>query len=546
MRKYIFLLLFLISFNHISAQNKTLILDGTYLGKNLYVYNPFANEAVYCIKEVYINGKKSNAIVTLTAFTIDFPKEGIALNTKVHIEFIHDESCTPNIFDKDAINPNKVIPSSVSTIGKKSVSASFNGDGKKEVTNQQKFDIQTDFIKFIHYSGEKDKHIIDYKNLKELYLSKQINLLTKGIPNGFWVITNTNHKFSFILEYKAKKWLDSLSLVFARQHKFELVKEKNHFTNVTKKDAKGNISKIKLKESYSVDFDNQKINEGYDFPDRSFTPDDYRLATPLTTDTILSSGYYWNGLKIGVWTSYSKNGRIKSKILYVLGKPKGMAMMFYDDGSIAEQGQWENNRWQGTYQLFSKSGELQSQISFNSGGLSEGFVRKYHKNGLIESISVRKNGLEQGYTISFDSTAKLIKTAFCLYGVCKDTILKDTSEIEMLLAFARQENQTIFKKKLLFSTQKDLQAEEKQKRYLLGGIALAFLFVISLIWFLLRIKKSNQIIQQQKKEVELKNNLVEEKQKEILDSIHYAKRIQRALITNENYIDKHLKRLMKK
>ncbi len=36
---------------------------------------------------------------------------------------------------------------------------------------------------------------------------------------------------------------------------------------------------------------------------------------------------------------------------------------------------------------------------------------------------------------------------------------------------------------------------------------------------------------------------IEEKQKEILDSIHYAKRIQTALLTHENYFDKNLNRL---
>jgi tetratricopeptide (TPR) repeat protein len=46
--------------------------------------------------------------------------------------------------------------------------------------------------------------------------------------------------------------------------------------------------------------------------------------------------------------------------------------------------------------------------------------------------------------------------------------------------------------------------------------------------------------------VELKhaNKIISEKNKEILDSINYAKRIQEALITNERYIEKTLKRLM--
>ena len=56
-------------------------------------------------------------------------------------------------------------------------------------------------------------------------------------------------------------------------------------------------------------------------------------------------------------------------------------------------------------------------------------------------------------------------------------------------------------------------------------------------------QKANIIITGQKNEVEAQKQLIEEKQKEILDSIRYAKRIQQALITNEIYIHKHIKRL---
>jgi hypothetical protein len=41
-------------------------------------------------------------------------------------------------------------------------------------------------------------------------------------------------------------------------------------------------------------------------------------------------------------------------------------------------------------------------------------------------------------------------------------------------------------------------------------------------------------------------DLVEEKQKEILDSIYYARRIQRALITSEKYIENKLGKLIKR
>lgn len=61
-------------------------------------------------------------------------------------------------------------------------------------------------------------------------------------------------------------------------------------------------------------------------------------------------------------------------------------------------------------------------------------------------------------------------------------------------------------------------------------------------------KKSNDIITRQKSEVEKQKQLaderreiVEEKQKEILDSITYARRIQQAMLTSESYFKEHFK-----
>jgi serine phosphatase RsbU (regulator of sigma subunit) len=49
-------------------------------------------------------------------------------------------------------------------------------------------------------------------------------------------------------------------------------------------------------------------------------------------------------------------------------------------------------------------------------------------------------------------------------------------------------------------------------------------------------KKANRIIVQQKSEVEYQKEIVEVKQKEILDSIHYANRIQTAILTPDDFI----------
>ena len=78
----------------------------------------------------------------------------------------------------------------------------------------------------------------------------------------------------------------------------------------------------------------------------------------------------------------------------------------------------------------------------------------------------------------------------------------------------------------------ELQAEKNHKQTILiwaiSGILLLVLVFAVLIW------RNN--LQKQKA-----NHALDEKQKEILNSIHYAKRIQRAMITSDNYFSKYLK-----
>ena len=72
-------------------------------------------------------------------------------------------------------------------------------------------------------------------------------------------------------------------------------------------------------------------------------------------------------------------------------------------------------------------------------------------------------------------------------------------------------------------------------------------FLISLVmgefavWFLL--ERGKVFMDLQKKQIQKQKLLVEEKQKEILDSIQYAKRIQQSLLPTEKYIEKSLKKL---
>ena len=80
------------------------------------------------------------------------------------------------------------------------------------------------------------------------------------------------------------------------------------------------------------------------------------------------------------------------------------------------------------------------------------------------------------------------------------------------------------------------------------AVCIILIAVLIFSFFIYRALKLNKhqtkIISEQKELVEKQKEEVEERQKEILDSIYYARRIQRSLLTSEKYIDKNLKRLI--
>ncbi|MFN3916917.1 MAG: tetratricopeptide repeat protein [Flavobacteriales bacterium] len=89
------------------------------------------------------------------------------------------------------------------------------------------------------------------------------------------------------------------------------------------------------------------------------------------------------------------------------------------------------------------------------------------------------------------------------------------------------------------NTEKEI--ERKQKLIFLGGLSFSLVLVFITLVGITRLRKSNQIIVKQKKEVEHQKELVEEKNKEITASINYAKRIQEAILPSRYSLSENLK-----
>ena len=143
-----------------------------------------------------------------------------------------------------------------------------------------------------------------------------------------------------------------------------------------------------------------------------------------------------------------------------------------------------------------------------------------------------------------------------LFILYRDSLYNEENTKKMVQA---QMNYDFEKKEAEAKTKQDnkdaIANEEKEKQIIvrnsfIGGFAFVLLLALMILRGYRNKRKANLIITKQKEAVEVAKQIiekqkkeVEEKQKEILDSIRYAQRIQRALITSENYITKSLNNL---
>ncbi len=164
----------------------------------------------------------------------------------------------------------------------------------------------------------------------------------------------------------------------------------------------------------------------------------------------------------------------------------------------------------------------------------------------LKQIQIEKNAYEELYKsykkINVDSSLFYYEK----YNKILTSIINEGSHAEMLKLEERYENE----KKMAVSEinhTKEIEIEKVKSKnqrnisYFLVLVAIlvaVFLFVIYKRLQLTR--KQKEIINIQKQETEEQKAIIEEKQKEIVDSINYAKRIQFTLLANDNLLSNNL------
>lgn len=99
------------------------------------------------------------------------------------------------------------------------------------------------------------------------------------------------------------------------------------------------------------------------------------------------------------------------------------------------------------------------------------------------------------------------------------------------------ENEKMLHTENLKAEQEKTKAQEKLNFILVIGLGLVLILGLWAVRNAFLNKKANKLIQKQKEQVEVQKMLVDDKNKEIIDSINYAKRIQNALLKSDDIIE---------
>ncbi|MBA3970651.1 MAG: tetratricopeptide repeat protein, partial [Bacteroidetes bacterium] len=133
---------------------------------------------------------------------------------------------------------------------------------------------------------------------------------------------------------------------------------------------------------------------------------------------------------------------------------------------------------------------------------------------------------------------------------------KKTVQSQMTYDFEKKEAIADAEHKKELENQQALADEKSRKQKVVLILVISFLLIVvafsGFIFRSLRITRKQKniielqkkVVEKQKHEVEQQKNIVEQHQKEIIDSITYARRIQRSLLPTHAYIDKTMKRLL--
>jgi uncharacterized protein len=132
-------------------------------------------------------------------------------------------------------------------------------------------------------------------------------------------------------------------------------------------------------------------------------------------------GSYRKGLAQGTHLWYDKNGQIDSSKIYTKGKLVAQGKMdaqglrqgfwkefYYPDGELKAEGEYKNGYRFKVWKFYYEDGKLQESGSYGQKEKLEGKWKWFYENGQILLVEDYKNGKEDGISIEYNDTGKVV------------------------------------------------------------------------------------------------------------------------------------------
>ncbi len=248
--------------------------------------------------------------------------------------------------------------------------------------------------------------------------------------------------------------------------------------------------------------------------------------------------YYFKGLKVAEEIQNSK---------WMLSATGNIGTIYLQQGKKKEALEY----LQKALVISEKTGDKQAIIETLNSIASVYFEMKDYQKAKDLNIKALSMGKEIGskYDIksSYESLASVyaemgnFKDAYSYhkqYTNIKDTILNSENSKQITEMSAKYETEKKDNEIKLLNKDKEIQtANSKQQQIVIWSVSIVLLLVVVLAFFIFQ-----QYKQKQKSNIELKSayHQIEEKNKDITDSINYARRIQTAILPEIEIIQKHL------
>ncbi len=125
------------------------------------------------------------------------------------------------------------------------------------------------------------------------------------------------------------------------------------------------------------------------------------------TKKIIEKGAYVNNVKEGIWTAYYSAGTKKSEITYQNGQKRGYARIYFENGNIAEEGNWDVDKWTGKYITYYSNGKYSYLWNYDQNGKRHGYQKYYYPDGKIKIEGEWENGKENGIIKEYFENGKI-------------------------------------------------------------------------------------------------------------------------------------------